>query len=321
MPDSYRKIDYRLRPAKSVERKMFVEAFRRLAPFARVDSYRYVGFGSVYFSDFSLFHRALGFVEMISIEATDDVTVQSRFEFNRPYNSIKMRFGYSQTVLPRLSWEPRTIFWLDYDTTLTLDVLGDVSTICNKAAPGSVLIVTVCIPRPGAIKDSEENDIATPIELLKKKLGADLVPPNLESKDLAGWGMAAVYRMIISNQIQEALKQRNGVLPQNSKIGYDQIFNFRYADGMKILTVGGILYDEGQRNVLASCGFSDLEFYCSGDDFYEIETPLLTFREMRAIERDFPDGMVPAQIPIDKEDIDKFRRIYRFFPTFAEADV
>ena len=54
MPKSYESVNYVLRPAKNIERKMFCEAFRRLAEFGRVDSYRYVGFGSTFFSDFSL---------------------------------------------------------------------------------------------------------------------------------------------------------------------------------------------------------------------------------------------------------------------------
>ena len=74
------KLDYRLRPAKSIERKMLAESFRRLSQFGRVDLYRYVGFGSLYFSDFLLFHKLLGFKHMLSIEKSDDSNVQSRFE-------------------------------------------------------------------------------------------------------------------------------------------------------------------------------------------------------------------------------------------------
>ena len=56
--DSYRKIDYRVRPGKYAERLMMIESFRRLR-FATIESYQYVGLGSVYFSDFYLIHRAL----------------------------------------------------------------------------------------------------------------------------------------------------------------------------------------------------------------------------------------------------------------------
>jgi hypothetical protein len=60
MAGSYEKINYSLRPAKSIERKMLCDAFRRLSAFGKVENYQYIGFGSTYFSDFSLFHKALG---------------------------------------------------------------------------------------------------------------------------------------------------------------------------------------------------------------------------------------------------------------------
>ncbi len=68
MSESYMQINYSLRPAKSVERKMLCEAIKRLAVFDKIESYKYVGFGSAYFSDFSLIHRSLGIEDMLSIE-------------------------------------------------------------------------------------------------------------------------------------------------------------------------------------------------------------------------------------------------------------
>ena len=56
---SYNAIDYRLRPAKHAERAMLVEAAARLR-FSDLQNYRYVGFGSIYFSDFEIFHKVLG---------------------------------------------------------------------------------------------------------------------------------------------------------------------------------------------------------------------------------------------------------------------
>lgn len=321
MSGSYEKIDYRLRPAKSVERKMFAEAFRRLSPFARVDMYRYVGFGSLYFSDFSLFHKLLGFKDMVSIEDVTDPTKQKRFEFNRPYNSIQMKFGVSQTVLPKLSWEPRTIFWLDYDTSLTPSILDDISMVCSKAASGSILIVTVCIPRPRADAGDANGDGDSPLESLKKRIGPDRVPPNLLNRDLAGWGTARVFRTIISNQIEEALNHRNGILPSAAKLNYEQLFNFHYADGMKILTVGGVLFDEGQRSIFNHCNFHELDFYRKDEEPYEIDPPLLTFREMRALERDLPECENPAELPLSSSDIGRFKKVYRYFPTFAETEI
>ena len=47
-------INYELRAAKSVERKMLCEAFSRLSLLESIKNYGYIGFGSAYFTDFSL---------------------------------------------------------------------------------------------------------------------------------------------------------------------------------------------------------------------------------------------------------------------------
>ena len=52
MSRSFERIDYSLRPAKHAERRMLCDVFRRLKPFGPVEDYVYVGFGSVWFSDF-----------------------------------------------------------------------------------------------------------------------------------------------------------------------------------------------------------------------------------------------------------------------------
>lgn len=319
MPNSYRKIDYRLRPAKSIERKMFADAFRRLSPFARVDSYRYVGFGSLYFSDFQLFHKLFGFTDMVSIEDATDPVVKARFEFNRPYSSIQMKFGNSASVLPKISLETRSIFWLDYDTTLSASLLEDVALICAKASSGSVLIVSICIPGMGTSENDEDG--TGPLESLRKSIGPERVPEGIANKDFAKWGTARIYRQVLLNQIQESLKHRNGVLGRASKVNFEQIFNFHYADNMKILSAGGIFFDEGQREIFGKCGFHNLDFYRNGEEAYLIETPLLTFREMRTIERDLPDSDDPIELPIPVADMTRYKRVYRYFPMFAEAEI
>jgi len=84
---SFRKINYSLRPGKNIERKMLAEIFSRLAVFRPLSDYSYVGFGSVYFTDFALFHRQFGFCPMYSIE--EDEEGKERAPFNVPFGCIK----------------------------------------------------------------------------------------------------------------------------------------------------------------------------------------------------------------------------------------
>ena len=139
---SIQQIDYRIRPAKYVERHMLCELFRCLAPFGHVSSYRYWGFGAIYFADFILFHKALGLANMLSMERDDGQ--ERRHTFNRPYNCITLDFRPSQAVLTSIEhWDALTIAWLDYTDMLDSTVLADIKWFMGHAHAGSVLIVSV----------------------------------------------------------------------------------------------------------------------------------------------------------------------------------
>ena len=141
MVRSFEKIDYALRPAKNIERKMMCEALNRLARIAPLVTYRYVGFGSIGFYDFALFHQRLGITDMLSIEGCTDA--QRRVEFNKPYSCIALQWGMSNEVLPALRWTKRAVIWLDYDGVLDANALDDITTITSRARSGTALIVTV----------------------------------------------------------------------------------------------------------------------------------------------------------------------------------
>ncbi|MGX2028899.1 O-methyltransferase [Methylocaldum gracile] len=323
MSPSFKKIDYRLRPAKSVERKMLCEAFRRLSEFGRIDSYQYIGFGSIYFTDFSLFHRALGISEMISIEKYDQELLKRRFDFNKPFEHIKVLFGNSTSVLPTLNWDIRSIVWLDYDGTLTSDVLEDISLIFAKAQVGSVFLVSLNIQVFSGGGDEGDGDCEKgPVEKLKTAVGKEKVPREIANSDLAGWKAGETFRKIINNQIDEVLNSRNGGRPRGSYYKYQQLFNFQYQDGAKMATFGGILLDEAQSAIFNKCGFDQLEYYRPNSEGYRIDIPNLTFREIRFLDAPLPlDKELYRITPIPESDIEKYRRVYRYFPTFTEAEL
>jgi hypothetical protein len=316
---SYERIHYGLRPAKNVQRKMLVETFRRLSGFGSLDSYRYVGFGSTYFSDFSLFHRTLGIRNMVSIER--DIANRKRFEFNRPFNCIKIAFGTSSEILPTLPWSVRTILWLDYDGSLESSMLADVRYFCASAPSGSVILVTVDA-EPGILDEQKPR-----LEELKRSLGRDRVPPDVKEADLSEWGTARVARRIIASEMEETLSERNGGLESENKIEFQSLFYFCYRDGARMMTMGGLLYESGQERVLAGCGFDRLSFLRLNPKANVkpclIEVPMLTYKEIRHLDRQLPrvkSGKLSAP-KVSPTDIKKYENIYRYFPTFAETEV
>jgi hypothetical protein len=82
---------------------------------------------------------------------------------------------------------------------------------------------------------------------------------------------------------------------------------------------------------MARCAFEDLCFFRPNyhpredqvDEAYLIAVPNLTYREIRHLDTQLPiedcrDLKAPA---IPEEDLEKYKQIYRYFPTFAEAEI
>jgi len=314
--------DYRLRPAKSIERKMLAESFSRLFIFGKPSSYQYVGFGAIWFNDFILFHKALGFEKMISMEKNKHL--QKRFEFNCPLNCIDLKFDHSNIVLPTLKWTTKTVLWLDYVCVLNEEVLRDISLVSSQMSSGSMLIISVNA-EPRNYRAKEEDDPQKKmISGLKISVGENKVPNYVKKEaDMNGWNTAEICRDIFTNEIEETLKIRNGgIVDSTDKFSYQQLFNFNYNDGAKMATFGGIISQEKDSTLIEKCAFDHFDFYRRGKEPYYINPPLLTFREIHALEKIVhSDKKEAKKIPIDTAQIDEFIKLHRYFPTFALTEI
>lgn len=309
---TFEEINYALRPAKNIERKMLCEAFNRLSPFCTVKSYRYIGFGSTYFSDFILFHKALGISNMLSIEKF--VKNKKRILFNKPYKCIKIEFDESKTVLPNLEWDIPTITWLDYDYKLNDDCLTDIHFFCANASVGSVLVITV---------DAEPGKyVSKRLEKFKKGISKGKIPSGLSDDSLGAWGLAEISRRIIINEISETIGFRNGTRPKGLKFKFQQIFNFYYTDSSRMLSICGVLFDEGHDGHFKACQFDNLEYYRPDEKPFIIDIPTLTYKEVRDLDSKLPTTD-PSKLttPVPTIDKQKYSNIYKYFPTFTESEV
>ena len=137
---SYEKINYSLRPAKAIERKMLCDAMRRLSFFHRIEDYQYIGFGSTFFTDFAVFHKSLGINKMLSIEK--EKKDAERFFFNLPFSCVDLEMGHSAEILPAIDWARPSIVWLDYDDRLESFMLNDLRTFFDNAKEGSMILIS-----------------------------------------------------------------------------------------------------------------------------------------------------------------------------------
>jgi len=319
MASSFEKIDYRMRPAKAVERRMMAEAFLRLRAFGSIESYRYVGMGSVYFSDFSLFHNICGFESMVSIEGESDLEKQNRFKFNVPLGSIDLRFGYTNDVLPQLPWDLRTVVWLDYDGVLDKSVLNDLRFLAGRLTSGGLISMTLNL----TLNDEDSGDKPR-LEVLRERLGGtDHIPPAILAANLLRpQEVAAAIRDIVNNQLQEGLNERNAGRPAGQKLVKEQVFYFRYKDSAPMMTIGWVLFDEGQRANFRNCGFETLSFFRSDGSPFIISPPLLTGAEIREINRCDETGTfrLLKDLPFPSGQVEKYQSLRRYWPVTNLAE-
>jgi uncharacterized membrane protein len=320
MAGSYSKINYRLRPAKAVERKLICDSLRCLHPFGELASYRYIGFGSTYFSDFILFHKFLHIEDMVSIEK--DEHAKERFEYNKPFGCINIKYGDSCEILPALTWNKKSIVWLDYDDPLGIKVLNDIDLLIGKLVSGSILIVTVSAEpeRPSEEGLSREEINKHRDSKLHERLPNEKIPINLQPSDLTGKKLAELYKRILDNQLEQSIININSARSAKEKLCYKQVFNFRYADGCRMLTVGWLIFEQHFSDIADQCKFDKNFNVEKSNEAYEIKIPNLTIKEIQHL-----DGQMPAsncddlnRICIPLKDVKSYAELYKYFPSFVE---
>jgi len=308
------RVNYALRPAKCIERKMIAEALHELNSIHDLKAYQYVGFGSAFFSDFILFHKALGIIDMISIEK--DEVHHKRYTDNRPYKCIDLRFGHSNSILPLLTLVKPVIVWLDYECVLNRSVLEDLRYVCTKAVSGSVLIVTVNADPLGEAAHEK-------ISSVTNVAGTDYRHVyDQYSEERGKWAVSATYRQILHDEACKTLRDRSGVLPREDKMDCFQIFNFEYMDSKRMLTYGALLYANRDADQVKRSRMSTSPAFRSGDSPYRIEVPILTLRELRILDAQLPSdcgNINRGSIP--EREVKKYTQVYRYFPSFVEAEL
>lgn len=215
------------------------------------------------------------------------------------------------------------MIWLDYDRPLDSAKLSDISTVVTKVRSGSVVVVTVDA-KPERLQGADGRMVVLRrLAGLRKRIPENKIPLGTKGSHLAGWGLARTYREVIHNQIEETLAHRNAPRPERWRLRYHQLFNFHYADGAKMLTVGGYFVNKNDEAKLPISAFSDLSFTRVDEDPYHIEVPVLTWREASFLDSRLPRLAPEVRIPrwLGDADRKKYGQIYRYFPTYLEAEL
>lgn len=311
---SWKKVQYELRPAKQVERKMLLDTFQKLmASGFSISDYQYTGLGSLYFVDFILFHRYLGITQMWSVEESTEI--EKRVEFNKPFKCVHISIDDVANCIPQLSLDRKHILWLDYDRILNEERISAVRMAASHLPRESILIVTVDAEPPGHPEDGPRkwNPAAWREYFLDH--AEHYLWPNPSPRDFARTKLASVNARILNNAI------RNGLVGRTD-VGFLPLFNFLYADGHQMVSVGGMIGGEVEERKLASLDRGALPFLRDDltADPYEIHVPLVTRKERLYLDREMPctDHWLPKDFELKPEEVVAYRMIYRYYPAYAE---
>jgi hypothetical protein len=303
---SYLRVPYDLRPAKQVERRMFIEALQYLSTMGYpIKSYQYTGFGSVYFVDFIMFHKLLGICKMWSVEYDDKI--RKRVKFNQPFRCVDVKLGPIADFIPLLPRRAKHLLWLDYDSSVTDEHLQDLWMAAASLPCGSLLLVTVDAEppvKPGG--PAEWRDYF-------REEAARFLGTHNRPEDFVESRLISIARDVLSNAIDSGLVGRG--------LEYIPLFSFSYADGHEMLTIGGMIGTQMDRDKVQALG-TQLD-YIRPDrkaEPYRIHVPRLTQKE-----RLYLDKAMPArtrwelkEFELPTELVAAYKRLYRYLPHYGE---
>src|SRR6185503_15629717 len=221
----------------------------------------------------------------------------------------------------------------DYDNKITDFMFADIDTFFANSATGSLFLLSVNVEEDNlpsrtegeaeqSLKDYRRDEMIRLVGY--QRLPGEFMDLNFNTKN-----RTMVTFEMIKRQIKSTVTTRN--LSTENKVTYKQLFNFIYSDNATILTVGGILYDELQKDKLDEMSFSNMDFIRQEDDSYRISAPNLTLREIKALDKVLPDkhntqiekgkfkNKKLGEIPVIQTDIQSYAKVYRYYPNFAET--
>lgn len=308
---SFEVINYMLRPNKNVERKLILATFKKLQTSFDISNYRYVGFGSMWFSDFVLMHKTLGMNDLVTIESQK--SREKRVEFNKPFACIAVRMEEAATALGEVLDAKPSIVWLDYDGPLKNATTGDIETAVGAMSSGSMLLVTV-----NAMVDQLKNKKVEDDELSPEDYLANICDDKsliAQKNRLTRNDFPALAAEIVHQRIKSA------VLDKKPGCEYVPIWTYRYADDAEMITVGGMIADVADREKFNGSGASALPFV-TGATLFDIELPILTEKEKRALDKRLPSAVEldPATLEFElrPSEVAAYQRFYLEYPVFNE---
>lgn len=309
---SFSIVNYSLRPSKSIQRQIVFDGVSKLSAHLNLDRMMYVGFGSIWFTDFVMAHKLLGINDMVSME-TDEVGFL-RAKFNSPYATVRVIHGLSSDVLPQLYQDNALrarpwMVWLDYDREFDDTLKIDIKSIVENAPANCILLVTF---NGNELKYGRAPDRPARLKELFGDGVPDDLPKNACKDDRMHQTLADLALDFMSSTANDL--SRPG--------GFVSAFRLVYRDVAPMITVGGILPARGAARI-ADDFIRGTNWPCK--PVKPIVAPHLTMREAAVLQSQLPcdqpltrDAVRGLGFDLEDDQLEAFTTYYRQYPAFAQ---
>lgn len=309
---SFDSVNYSVRPSKTVQRRLVFEGLRSIAETIDLESAVYVGLGSIWYTDFVQAHKILNIDDMVSIEANQ--IGYRRAVFNRAYRTITVLEGRAKERLPDVveieGYASRPwVVWLDYDSALDEEVVGDMQWTIENLPPNSIVLFTF-----SATQNAYGRPVHRP-DRIQTLLG-DIVPDGLSQEDCA----KDLLPLTLSTLTVDYLKAETADAARPG--GFIEAFKVPYVDSTAMVTVGGILPSKG-----AVAAIKALVSNGAWRGIVEevIEAPPMTLKEMSTLQAELPaieqltrERIQELGFDLQERQLRSFQKYYKYLPSFAE---
>jgi hypothetical protein len=331
-------IDYELRPAKNVDRRVFVDLLARSERYASLEGATYVSMGGYPMTDHKMLHRRLDVANLVSIDG--DAAVVARQIFNKPTEKCICLHMHSGELIEDLDdilenngvdVDARKVVWLDYTKPNKLnEQLNEFESLLNKSAEHDIVRITLNANNDalsyakGSELDAEALRAAR-FKALEKMIG-NYLPNGSTENDLSKGKFPILLSKVLGRAAEAAF-------PPSDKFTFFPLSVVSYQDGQRMLTMTGVVLKKNcTKAFLKDTDFDKWAFFSkSFDDVNSINVAVLTMKERMLMERLAVSSKV--ENVVDHLGFEKFGQLSaidyfedfkghaKFYPTHAQLDL
>ncbi|HPL64402.1 MAG TPA: hypothetical protein PK587_11600 [Syntrophales bacterium] len=211
-------------------------------------------------------------------------------------------------MIPTLNPDKKHLLWLDYDDILQDYMVSHMVDALTILSPGSIIVLTIDVDSK-SLDDNKAwfNHLTDEV--------SDYLPSGLSSQDCGSKELTTTILAVLHNMITHTMSSR-------AELDFKLLFNFLYADGHTMLTIGGVLAGREDRRILRSCEWDRFPFCRRNFDQapFTIKVPNFTRRERFYLDSHMPRiaDWIPKAFQIEEEDLSAYSKIFGYCPLYGE---